>query len=165
MQDPNSQINKIGKEPGETPEQVKERKSDLKIEKPEGIQEFIDAGIETGVDSGRIAEKKEEFRESFFSSFVKSIFSGGQPATTKKKPFPTRKIMKKQVQKQLKKEAKIVKNKISKVMRQKHFKPYELNVLIKRLRLIKDLLEGLASATVESVRKLWIKYVKNRELS
>ena len=73
--------------------------------------------------------------------------------------------MKKQVEKQLKKEVRVVKSKISKVMRQKNFKPYELNELIKKLRQLKDLLEGLASATVESVRKLWIKYVKNRGIS
>jgi ElaB/YqjD/DUF883 family membrane-anchored ribosome-binding protein len=138
-----------------------EKKEEVPSELQEIQQELVEQLPEEALEpSGKISEKEKAAKEKYIGGKT-------QATTTQKKAkfLPPPNIMKKQVKKELKKEIKYLQRKIRKVMHKKgNFQAYEVNILIAKLRKLKEILKTLAYATQEVIKELWIRFVKQKTI-
>lgn len=154
------------------PEAPKPQAPETPIQRQEG-KEVKEATTTVGLEAGGIIESAEEVsghvsegeskgKEGYAGGTVKK--GGTTMAKSTKPAFPPVFKMTHQVQKQLKKDIKILNKKVKQVMRQKgDLDAEKLNKLVEALRELKRILSELASSTADSIRNLWIRYVKDRK--
>lgn len=132
-------------------------------------KEVKEASVSVGLEAGEIIEGAEEVSGHVSESErkTKEGDTGGsmkqgaaKSAMPGKAAFPPVTKMSYQVKKQLKKDIKVLNKKVKHVMRQKDFDAEKLNKLVEALRDLKRILADLASSTADTVRNLWITYVK-----
>jgi len=111
----------------------------------------------TEIPSGEISEKTGQGKEGYTG------VAGGKGVVTVKKDerMPEVKIMKKEVEKSVRKEMKILQKRIRQVMEKPgSVEAYQLNGLIANLRKLQEILASLVYATGDFIKDLWFKYVK-----
>ncbi len=166
--------NKMGVNPESGKEQVKtaEKPQVRKMEKEEVEKAKVSVdlgGLETaeGAEAAEISPDKVSEKESK----AKDQYAGTGAATTQNQsaaatfqPLPATKIMKSQVQRELKKEIKSLHKKIKKVMNKKGtVEAHQLNILTAQLRKLRELLASLAHATTDLIKDLWMRFVKEKQ--
>jgi hypothetical protein len=124
-----------------------------------GVDELVEnADIMT---SGEVSEDKEG---------GKNIFAGGggqattqtSQARAKRLTLPSLEIMRKEVAVEIKKEIRTLEREAKRIMSNpKGFSPFTLNSVVSKIRELKDILNQLAYATVETLKGWWMKFVKH----
>jgi len=126
----------------------------------------ISVGIETReaiegteIPSGEVSEKEGEAKEGYAGTASGKTAAGG--ALVKKERIPEVNVMRKEVERSVKKEMKELQKKIRHVMEKSGtVDAYQLNGLIANLRKLQEILASLVYATGEFIKNLWLKYVK-----
>jgi hypothetical protein len=111
----------------------------------------------TEIPSGEISEKTGQGKEGYTG------VAGGKGVVTIKKDerIPEVKVMKKEVERSVRKEMKILQKRIRQVMEKPgSVEAYQLNGLIANLRKLQEILASLVYATGDFIKDLWFKYVK-----
>jgi len=136
--------------------EIREAKSSIGIEAGEIIE-----GAE--VSSGEITETEKGKKESDTGGTTsgKTVRQTEQIA---KPTYPSVKRMTANVEKELKKEIKDLHKKIKSVMKRSgNLDAAQLNILMAKLRQLKETLASLAYATADIIRDMWRKHVKERK--
>ncbi|MBN1494704.1 hypothetical protein JW911_03140 [Candidatus Peregrinibacteria bacterium] len=114
---------------------------------------------EAVIPSGEVSEKEKKAQEGYAGPAVSG--TAAQGAAIKISTLPSLKVMKKEVERSLKKEMKELRKKIRHIMdKGGPVEAYQLNGLIAYLRRLQEILASLAHATGEFIKDLWLKYVK-----
>jgi hypothetical protein len=145
------------------------------IEKPERKEgkEVKEAKISVGIEAGEIIEGAEVPSGEVIETEKKKKegYTGGAAPVTSVtaakahlKPLPPVHKMVAQVEHELKSEIKDLKKKVKSVMKQGGvFEASQLNILIAKLRRLKEVFASLAFATADMIKELWVKYVKEKK--
>jgi hypothetical protein len=139
-------------------------------ERPEAEREKREAEISVGIEtreaiegaeipSGEVSEKEGEAKEGYAGTADGKTTPGG--ALVKKEKIPDVKVMRKEVERSVIQEMKLLQKKIRHVMEKSGtVDAYQLNGLIANLRKLQEILASLVYATGEFIKDLWLKYVK-----
>lgn len=126
-----------------------------------GLSEVVEGaesveGVET---TGEVSEKSGEGRNKASSGLGKG--SGASMGDIKKEPPPSIEIMRIQVSTQIRKEIRLLEKEAARLMRSPgSFHPFKLNMIVAKIRELKDILSGLAYATAETMKTWWMRFVK-----
>jgi len=146
----------------EAPTKAPERKREGKEVKEATISVGIEAGeiIEGAeVGTGEISETEKRTKEGYAGAGT----GAGTTAAGIKRTMAVPSVgkMTKQVEKQLQKEIKMLKNKVKHIVKQRDAN--SLNALVARLRELRRVLSRLANATADMIKDMWIAYVKEKK--
>lgn len=130
--------------------------------------ESIDASIdlaEVGIEAPNVAEKKEGTSENKAVTAKTSSAIPKDDNVVTKTAFsihnpPPRKVMKMQIEKQLKEDIRLLNKQVKKVMTSKKTNAKELQDLVARLRKLREYLKDLAYMTLDRMKHLWVKIVQ-----
>lgn len=144
------------------------------IEQKPDTKEVREAKTSVGIEAGEIIEGAEvstgEISES--EKKKKEAYDGGtaggkatdQTGQVQKQTYPSVKRMTSQVGNELKREIKDLQKKVKAVMRSSgNLDAAHLNILMAKLRQLKETLASLAYATADAIREMWHKYVRERK--
>lgn len=150
----------------EKPQEQKAEKQQLSKEVEQTSTRFME-GVGEVVESAEASSEKVSEQVSEKKSVGPATkFPGGAAQTTQTaiKPIkiPTIEAMRGQIAHEIEKQIKVLEKEAKKIMRDpKGFSPYSLNGVVTKIRELKEILEHLAYATVETLKGWWLKFVKN----
>jgi|GEM_PF-2659995 len=125
----------------------------------EGVSEVVE-GAEGAETTGEISEQVGESRKKV-SSGGGGISPRGSVAQMDTKTPPSIEIMRIQVATQIRNEIRVLEKEVNRLIRGSgSFHPFKLNMLMSKIRELRDILSGLAYATTETIKGWWIKFVK-----
>lgn len=140
-----------------------EKRSEKQQESVE-IQEALQGSEVAEFVEGNIAETVGEGKEKAPSSQTGSsqkVQAGDSSVSPRPISIPNVDVMRVQVSTRVKKEIAELEKKANRIMRNpSKAEPFQLNLLISRIRYLRSILAQLAHATSEGVKSLWKKFVK-----
>ncbi|MCA9374024.1 MAG: hypothetical protein R3B71_02055 [Candidatus Gracilibacteria bacterium] len=127
------------------------------------IQEALQGSEVAEFVEGNIAETVGEDKKkapTSQGSGTKKVYDD-TASTAKTISLPSVDVMRVQVSTRVKKEIAELEKKANKIMRNpSKAEPFQLNILISRIRYLRNILSQLAHATSEGVKNLWQKFIK-----
>lgn len=128
------------------------------------VQEALQGSEVAEFVEGNIAESLGEDKKKAPSSQgagQKKVMNDSAADDRKAVTIPSVDVMRVQVSTRVKKEIAELEKKANKIMRNpSKAEPFQLNILISRIRYLRNILSQLAHATSEGVKSLWQKIVK-----
>lgn len=131
-------------------------------------QEFIE-GVSEVVEGAEAAEFAEGYVGEEIKEGKKIAPGGGAGGQAQAGVFditqialPKIEIMRSQVSLQIAKEIHMLEKEAAKILSsgRRNFSPFKLNGVVAKIRELKEILAGLAYATLETLKGWWLKYVK-----
>ncbi len=117
------------------------------------IVESAETSEQSESTEGNIGESVKEGKKRFPS--------GGAASSQSKSQEPSIDIMRIQVATKINKEIKILEKEAAKLMAGgSNFAPHDLNIVISKIRTLREMLANLAYATAETIRLWWMKHFK-----
>lgn len=128
----------------------------------EGLSSIVEAGENSEIsefNEGNVGEVSGEGKNRAAGGAAKG---GAAKARKKEVPEPSIEIMQIQVSTKIEKEIRILEKEAAKLMSagKSNFSPHKLNAVIGRIRSLREILANLVFSTADSIKTLWIKYVK-----
>jgi hypothetical protein len=126
----------------------------------EGVSEIVEGTEAAEISEGEVSENVKEGKSTSPSAGFKQG-AGNAGEASRKAAEPSIEIMRIQVATQIKQEIRILEKEAAKLLRNpSSFSAFKLNGIIAKIRELKDILSGLAYATVETIKGWWMKFVK-----
>jgi len=138
------------------------------LEKAGKIEDKEVAEVVEGVEvpafvEGKVSEKAKEDKKA--GPAGPPTASGGAAFDLSKVQIPKVEIMREQISTRINAEIKELEREVRKIRRSPKFSPFELTVVVSKVRYLRDLLAKIAYSTAETLKDLWLKYVKGISLS
>lgn len=142
------------------------------LERPEGrevrkepeesreIREVLEGTEVAEFIEGEVSETAGEGKKRVGSGMPKAD-GGAKAAAGGALVLPRVDVMRIQISTRIQKEIASLEQEKNRIMRSPgHFEPFHLNIVISKIRSLKDILATLAHATTETVKGLWQKFVR-----
>jgi hypothetical protein len=127
----------------------------------EGVSEVVEGVEAAEAAEGNVAESAGEGKKR---APVVGIKTGGKQdgsVATAEKDAPSIEIMQIQVAIQIKNEIRVLEKEVVKLLKDPSgLSAFKLNVVVSKIRNLKDILANLAYATAETIKELWGKFIK-----
>lgn len=158
MPNPQNNIERVHTAPAEKEKVERKREESHAREVREASKEFIEGVSEVveSVETGEVAEKtREDKRKGPQGSFPAT--TGQQvKAQLKSLILPRIEVMQIQIATAINKEIAFYEKQADRVSD----KPFELNMVVAKIRELKDILSSLTHVTLETLKGWWLKFVK-----
>ena len=141
--------------------EVKEKSSEVG-EGVGGVVESVEGAESVEVAGENISEKVSEGKKRAPSGGIKSGGTAGSQAISDYDfAIPKVEIMRIQVATKVNKEIVELEREARKLIKSSvKFTPYKLNIVIKRIRALREILAELATATTETLKGWWLQFIK-----
>jgi|WetSurMetagenome_2_1015567.scaffolds.fasta_scaffold200570_2 hypothetical protein len=126
----------------------------------EGVSEVVENAEVAEVSEGDVSENVKEQKKSAPAAGMKSS-GAATAATSESEAPPSIEIMRIQIATQVKNEIRQLEKEAAKMLKNpSSFSAFKLNGMVSKIRELKEILAGLAYATVETMKGWWTKFVK-----
>jgi hypothetical protein len=143
--------------PGQKEEQKEREIRETSKEFIEGVNELVEGVEAAEVSEGEVSESAKEGKRKAPTGAIGAT----DKAAVASKAMPSIEIMQIQIATQVKNEIKVLEKQAARMLRNPaEFSAFKLNGIVAKIRELKDILAGLAYATVETVKGWWMKFVK-----